>query len=320
MQKDFESSVPQNFQEIPFSPARQKLEYCLKTMPKGYGFCGINTCEIEKFDLFARQCRAKRRRPPSLYAYVARCLGATLAPQPELLAIRWKKRVYVPSRIDVMAIMEANLGDGSTIPVSVQLKDVGARSLDSIADELKLKARQAKRVQHGAPPQNRRLSPSWAPSWWRNSVETARVNRPNHRRNVALQAASVQLSSTSQWTKGHPGWGIQLYTASALSVTLAGVSRRAIVVGDEILPRLCLDIAVHFDHLITDGAPATRFIAALVDEIESGRLLNEYSISPRAARTKSADSLSSSMSELPRSPLSLSPLPSRDSREELLTS
>jgi hypothetical protein len=101
------------------------------------------------------------------------------------------------------------------------------------------------------------------------------------RRTLQREWACVQLSSTSQWMEGRIGWGVRLYSPVAPSVTMAGVSRRPVVVGEDIVAHLCLDVAFTFDLILVDGAPATRFIAALQDEMESGRVLEEYPIVER---------------------------------------
>jgi pyruvate/2-oxoglutarate dehydrogenase complex dihydrolipoamide acyltransferase (E2) component len=52
-------------------------------------------------------------------------------------------------------------------------------------------------------------------------------------------------------------------------VVVGGLSRRPRVVGDEIAVRDVLDLTVTIDHDVVDGAPATRFGAALRRWMES---------------------------------------------------
>ena len=91
--------------------------------------------------------------------------------------------------------------------------------------------------------------------------------------------------------QGRIGWGFRLYTVCPIALTLGGLSKRALVVNDEIAIRHCLDIGFNFNHLVMDGAPATRFIAQLMDEIESGRLLYEFT--PHEFETENLDAVSS---------------------------
>lgn len=273
---------PQSFQEIAFSPLRRSVEKHLKALPEGFGFSGITTCDIEKYDEFVRRCRDARCRPPSLYAYFARCLGVVLAAQPEMLAVRHKGKLFIPSRIDALVAVELTAYDGSQSVGVSHFADLGERTLDDIAQEMKARLRNAKRTVVTLDREPRRFVPRWAPDWWRDAVERLRDSRPSAQRRRAMENSCIQLSSTTQWMNGKGGWGVQLYNPMALSVTLSGSSRRP--VADEkgdIAVHLCLDVALNFNHVLVDGAPATRFIAALIEEVESGRLLSEYPIVPR---------------------------------------
>ncbi len=280
-----EATTPQDFREIEFSPLRQRVEAHHKALPKGFGFCGIVTCDIEKYEEFVQRCRDARCRPPSLYAYFARCLGVLLASQPELLAVRIKGKLLIPSRVDALVAVEMGAYDGSRAVAVLHFADLGGRPLNDIAEEMKVRLRHAKRTTVQLPAERRRFVPLWAPDWWSRSVATIRDRRPVAQREYAMKNACVQISSTTQWMNGKGGWGVQLYTPMALSVTLSGSSRRPVATDKgEVAVHSCLDVALNFNHIIVDGAPATRFIAAFIEEVESGRLLNEYLIEPRKLR------------------------------------
>ena len=288
---------PRTLESVPMSSSRRRVEQHLNLVPQGFLFCGAMTCDIEVYKRFVESCRRARVRPPSLYAYFARCLGEVLEPQRELIAGKWRHEFLVPSRVDIKMAVEILADDGLPSPSFFIVQDIGNRALPDLADEVRTRLRQAKRG--GAPETveiGRLFAPLWTPRWWRNSVKSVRVLSRKERRNRAAQAAYVQLSSTSQWMQGRIAWGLQTFQMAAISITLGGMSRRAVVVGDEIVARWCVDVAFHFDHLVTDGAPATRFMAQLADEIESGRLLNEYDL-PHTSSTRSSQLLDKSHSE-----------------------
>ncbi len=265
-----------HFRQVRLTPIQQIMVYTLDDLPQGHGFAVVTTCDISRFEAFEKMCRQERRRPPSFYAYVARCLGATLAERTELIASRYGNKFLVPSFVQAKIVLEMSTYDGSKAPLVFMFKDLGRRTLPDINREITTTFREARRNPI-APPQVRRLFvPEWAPLWWQRAVEKIRRSRPRERYARAQDLACVQLSSTSQWTGGHPGWGVQMFTLCAMSITLGGVSKRAVVVDDEVVPRLCVDIAITFDHDIVDGGPATRYVRILSDEIESGRLLEEY--------------------------------------------
>lgn len=287
--------TPQQFREIPVPPHSLQLKNSLDAASKGYGFCGVVTCDIEIYDEFVSRCRAARCRPPSLYAYMTRCLGVTLAPCPELLASRQGNKLFIPSRVDAMVAVEVEVeqqtdtGGSVKTPHGIRIKNIGNRSLADISEEMKVRLREAKRTRRPAAIVSSRFAPASSPLWWRTLVKRLRSRHPRVRQAQAREWACIQLSSTSQWMEGRIGWGVRLYSPAAPSVTMAGISRRPVVVGEDIVAHLCLDVVVTFDHMLVDGAPATRFIAALQDEIESGRVLGEY---PVAARNRPHASLS----------------------------
>lgn len=242
---------------------------------------------MHKYDEFVTLCRAARCRPPSLYAYFARCLGVVLAPQPELLATRFGRKLLIPSRIDVATAVELHNSAGEQVVVALKFHALEKRVLEDINDEMKARFRHVKRADYssryveGFPYVSR-----WASPWLSSKLKKLRASTRRRRYDYAANNACVHLSSTTSWLNGKNGWGVQLYVPAGLSITLSGWSRRAVVVdNDQIVVRPCLDVAIHFNHAIVDGAPATRFAAALTDEVESGRILSEFPIVPRARKS-----------------------------------
>jgi pyruvate/2-oxoglutarate dehydrogenase complex dihydrolipoamide acyltransferase (E2) component len=84
------------------------------------------------------------------------------------------------------------------------------------------------------------------------------------------QAGTVAVTSVGMFGRGNSGgWGLTppMHT---LMLIVAGITRKPAVVEDRIEPREILNLTVAFDHDVIDGAPATRFMARLVELIESG--------------------------------------------------
>lgn len=70
------------------------------------------------------------------------------------------------------------------------------------------------------------------------------------------------------------GWGVPL-TPTTLMVTVGGIARRPVVVGDDVETREYLSLTVTVDHDIVDGAPAARYAARLCELIEQAAGLAE---------------------------------------------
>jgi hypothetical protein len=73
-----------------------------------------------------RRALAARKRPPSLYAYVARCIGEVLRDRKPLVGTRWGKSLLIPSQIDVLAMVEMPAYKGAFSVSPVYLTDVGS--------------------------------------------------------------------------------------------------------------------------------------------------------------------------------------------------
>ncbi len=266
--------MPQ-YEELPLQPWQIEREQWMFRQFTRAGFAALATCDIEIYQGFCAELLAARKRPPSLYAYVARCIGEVLRDRKPLVGTRWGKSLLIPSQIDVLAMVEMPAYRGAFSVSPVYLTDVGKRDLSDIAAQLKKDTPGVKREKPYVEPRSR-FAPSWAPEWWSDAIKWAR-KRIKGQPLIQTQArAHVQLSSTTQWLQGRTAWGFRLYTICPIAINVAGMSKRALVIHDEIVARTCLDIGFNFDHSVLDGAPATRFIADLMAEIESGRLLGEY--------------------------------------------
>ena len=276
--------TPQRFSQIPLSPGREQFQNDLQSITAGHAFGVSVTCDAELLHRFMQRCRAARCRPPSVLAYLARCLGQTLASRTELLASQCGRTIYVPSRVDALVAVEVEAENGAPTVRSLRFEDLANRTLDEIAEEMKTRIRQARRAPAPDAIIVSRFAPKNAPLLWRRFVQNLRERRPSAKQRRAQQFACVQLSSTAQWMNGRTAWGMRLYRPPAPSVMLVGQSRRPVAVGEEVAIHFCLDLTITFDHALVDGAPVTRFIAALCEEIESGRALEEFPIRPRVRR------------------------------------
>lgn len=298
----FNSSSSPFHRIVPLTPFERLIRRTLRKLPHGVPFCGLLTLDMEVYEEFARRCRESRCRPPSLYAYFARCLGAVLQEQREILAIREGNWSVIPERVDICLLVEMTCEDDSLMPIETIISDAGVKSLEQISQTITLRVRhfkrnrlKASRIQFG---NCGRFAPRWTPYWWREAMSQLREMLPSGRRRRAMRRSLVRLSSTTQWLRGSNAWAVQSFTSCALSVTLGGLSRRPVVVGEGADERIeahwCLDVALHFDHMNVDGAPATRFGQALRLEVESGRLLEEFPLVPRARRRSSQEEESDS--------------------------
>jgi pyruvate/2-oxoglutarate dehydrogenase complex dihydrolipoamide acyltransferase (E2) component len=79
---------------------------------------------------------------------------------------------------------------------------------------------------------------------------------------------TVMVTSVGMFgKKGGTYWAIPT-SLHPLSFTLGGISRKPGVIGNKIEIREYLCMTILFDHDVIDGAPASRFIARLIELVE----------------------------------------------------
>lgn len=261
--------------EQPLPPLRRLLDDFLQMGAAKHNIHVLATYDVSAFTAYVAACKARRQRPPSLVAYVARCLGAVLGRDPRAMAAIYRDRLLVPRHVNVALTVSSKAG-GDSIPLIMTIGRVDEKRLPQISAEMNAVVRGVRRRAVGGT-----RGYAWAvwfarrPAWLRRIIYRLARLAPPVQRGIATHFSHVAITSITQYSQGRGGWGLPLL-AYSLGITLGGMSQRAIVVDGEIVARDCLDVTLTLDHVITDGAPATTLAAQLAEEIESGRLLAEF--------------------------------------------
>jgi len=269
----------QDVQEQPLPPLRRLLEDYLQMGAGKHNIHVLATYDVSAFTAYVAACKAQRRRPPSLVAYVARCLGMVLSRNPRSMAAIYRDWLLVPRHVNIAMTISSGAG-GDSIPLLMTIQRVDEKPLPQIAREMNQQVRGVRRRAAGGTQGYR-----WAlwfalrPAWLRRIIYRLARLAPPVQRGIATHFSYVAITSITQYSQGRGGWGLPLL-AYSLGITLGGMSPRAIVVDGQVVARDCLDVTLTLDHVITDGAPATTLAAQLAEEIESGRLLAEFDAAP----------------------------------------
>ena len=244
----------------------------------------LTTLDVSVFTAFEADCRKNRRRPPSMVAYLVRCLGVAMAEDRGIMASALGRGLYVPEGVNVALVVSALTPSGDPIPLIMELTDVQRRGLDEIGDQIADNSRALRR-------EGVRDSPALRQAAWlgrrskltRRAVYAFAALNPRFRRYLSYCVSFVGITSLTRYTGNRGGWGIPQLPYS-FNLSLGSLSRKPLVVGEEILARDCLDVTVVLDHAIMDGAPALTIFNKWVEEVESGRLLAEFGAgAPREA-------------------------------------
>lgn len=267
-----------------FPRHRNLLEDWIRISGAKHNFHILTSYDATPFIEYSKLCRAQRRRPLSLVAYMARCLGVMMSEKEnrDFLAVRRGRKLMVPRHINVVVTAQtkttaAREGDSGVLPILILLAKTEERSIAELSRELATQGRQYRRESAFSVQTLRQISFfASLPRAAREAVYNVALLAPPLRRAADLYFTNIGISETTSFTGGRGGWGVPIYLPFSFSIMLGGLEERPRVFNGEIVARHCLDVTLTFDHFITDGAPATRLVPQLGAEFESGRLLREY--------------------------------------------
>ncbi|HWA19541.1 MAG TPA: 2-oxo acid dehydrogenase subunit E2 [Devosia sp.] len=198
----------------------------------------------------------------SFTAFIAHNLARAVSEQPEIQALRrGGRQIEIFNDVDVALMVERDVDDRKQ-PVVAIVRHADGKPLRAIHDEIRAAQRgDIAEVWDGY------KSMGWLPLfvirlgwpllWWLIR------RRPSLYRRYR---GTVGISAIGMFGKGG-GWGLPFTTGTQL--TLGGISRKPVVVGDTIAIREILDMTVSFDHALVDGGNAARFVSRLRELIES---------------------------------------------------
>ena len=260
---------------LPRSPLRNLIDDYLAWGGSKYIISMMVSADVSAFLEFASERKSRRQRPPSMVAYVARCLGASFHNERHLLASRMNGKLYVPHAVNVAMMVSANTPDGAAIPYIMEIERVNERELGEIGEEMARRARAMRREELSQSPVLQGAMKLGAmPTIVRRNIYRLAMVHPKFRRYIAHYTSFIGLTSTTDGAPGRSFWGMPIMPY-AFSVLMGGVSRKPVVVGDAVVPRSCLDLTFCLDHTTIDGAAGGRICDRICSEIESGRLLAE---------------------------------------------
>lgn len=259
----------------PRSPLRHLLDDYLDWSRDKDRITLFTSVDVSVFLDYCDGCKAARRRPPSLVAYVARCLGVVCKDARGVTASRLNGRLYTPPHVNLAILVSAKTPDGDAIPYILELLRADERTLGDLGEELASRSRALRREGLG----NRVLAGAMKlgrqPQWARRSLYRLAFLHPKFRHAIAHSTSFIGLSALTGYTGNRSYWGAPVMPYSC-SVVMGGLSRKAVVLPDDrIVARPCLDLSLSCDHGLFDAAEGAQMCERLCAEIESGRLLNE---------------------------------------------
>ncbi len=208
-------------------------------------------------------------RGTSFFAWMVKTISDAIAADPEMHALLGRgRRLVVFDDIDISVIVEKKV-EGRRVPLPLVIRSTGEKSAGEIHEEIRAAQRRSVAdegdyvLSPGAPPARMMRLFYTLPEALRVFLMSRMLRRPR-----VVKKAMGTVVITSVGSAGRvPGWVIPK-SMHNLCFALGSVIEKPWVVDGEVGVRKILHMTVLFDHDVVDGAPAARFIAALVKRIE----------------------------------------------------
>lgn len=248
------------FQDIPFPRYRFGMTDIIRVGYRPYTIHGL--IEVDMTDALNTMHAYEQRTGDdlSVVAFIAHCLGKAIDADKQVQAFRMRGRLIVYEDVDVNIMIEREK-HGRKIVVAHVLRKAHQRGVLEMSHEIR-------EIQHTPLDEETgfKLMNSYAllPALFRTLI--MRATFMNHRL-LKKRGGTTVITSVGMFGEG-AGWGVPALTGS-LGITLGGMAKKPAVIEDRIEIRNLLCITISLDHLITDGAPAARFVNRLKHLIET---------------------------------------------------
>jgi len=205
----------------------------------------------------------------SFTGWIAACVGKAVGEHKQVHALMIGKHFVIFDDVNINILIETVI-EGRAFPVNYILKSANDKTVMEINREIR-EAQKKREEDYTEAKENRgvRLLLS-APKFLRDFFFWRKIRKdPSF---IAGRMGTVALTSIGRFARSG-GWAIPL-GMHALNIAVGGISERPGFVGDKVEKREYLALTVTLDHDVVDGAPATRFVARLIELLEEGHGLH----------------------------------------------
>ncbi|MHA2083586.1 MAG: 2-oxo acid dehydrogenase subunit E2 [Candidatus Thorarchaeota archaeon] len=199
----------------------------------------------------------------SFTGWIAACVGTAVGEHKQVQALMIGKHFVIFDDVNINILIETTI-EGRAYPVNYILKSANEKTVMEINREIR-EAQKKKEEDYTEVEANRRIRLLLsAPKFLRNLLFWRKVRKdPTF---IAENMGTVAVTSIGRFTRSG-GWAIPL-GMHALNIAVGGIAERPGFAGDKVEKREYLALTVTLDHDVVDGAPATRFVARLIELLE----------------------------------------------------
>jgi hypothetical protein len=251
----------------PFPRERHNIIDALTVGATRHMFHALLELDVTRPRRLIREHKAATGESLSFTAFIVRCLGCAVDCNKRLHAYRdWRNRLVLFDEVDTATLIESEV-DAVAIPHVIRATN--RRTVRDIHDEI----RQIQSNPRRSEQQTGwlvRLSP-FVPGFVRRTFLRILGRSPYW---LKRSSGTTLVSAVGMFGAG-AGFAVGIVPLHTLSLLLAGISEKPIVVDGRIEPREILAVTLSVDHDIVDGAPAARFVRSLRELIEGAAGLEE---------------------------------------------
>ncbi len=254
-------------QVVPFHKVRLRIIDFLALMHEKHLIHSLAELDVTVPREHIRQHKARTGEGLSFTAFFITCLARAVSEDRNMHAYRQGNRLVLFEDVDVTTVVEHQV-DEVKIATPYIVRAANRKTLREVHLEIRA-SQQQKTTQFKKMP--------WYESWFfslpsplRRSLFRAVGGSPRWRKKMQ---GTVAVTAAGMFGRGS-AWGIPM-TVYTLCITLGGIALKPGIVDGRIEPREYLCLTVSADHDVVDGAPLARFMARLMELVESGYGLAE---------------------------------------------
>lgn len=252
------------YTEKSFSSSRRIMTDVLDAASRRHMIHGLIEVDVTRPRQCLQEIMAQTGESLSFTGFIIYCCAQAVKTNMKIHAYRdWRNRLVIFEDVDIATAVERTVGGQKNVIFKV-IRAANRKSVKEIHQEIR--QAQTNKVEEVQGNQWIGMVPGFIRRFFFRLLGRA----PHQMKAIA---GTVLITSLGMFGSG-AGWGIPMVRHS-LNVTVGGIVNRPCVINDHLENREHLCLTISFDHDLTDGAPAARFIHRFKELVESGSGLNE---------------------------------------------
>jgi len=237
----------------------ESCEYALRK----HRMIGLFEADVTDARIEIRKYKELTGESLSFTGWIAACVAKAIDEHKQVHALKIGNHFVIFDDVNIAVLVETVI-EGRAYPINYILREANHKSVMDINGEIRA-AQKKKEEDYTEATENRSIKMLLSvPKFLRSLLFWRKVRRdPTF---IKENMGTVTVTSVGMFGKSG-GWAIPL-GLHAVSIALGGISQKPGFVDERVEKREYLSLTVVLDHDVVDGAPATRFVARLVELLE----------------------------------------------------